>query len=107
MTLPVSLDTTQFIGRSFGLPDSRRETQAARFLNQRINYITDREDESFVRWMQDGMRSSAFPEQQLSSREQGVRAFHKRIQKVIPAANLLNRPDSGTLETVNQQLTVE
>ncbi len=101
MTLPISPEHTWFQGRSFALRDDRREVHAARYLNRRINYITDREDEQFVRAMQDGLRSSAFPEQNLSEREQGVRNFHKALQKMLPVARLAEEPGPGQVTACN------
>lgn len=101
MTIPRDTRSTWYVGRSFGLEDQRRETRAARFLNRRINYITDREDESFVDWLQEGMKSSAFPGQELSSLEQGVRGFHKAVQEVIPVANIADEPAPGSMKSVN------
>ncbi len=104
MTIPKGVDATWFIGGSFGLADDRREVEAARFLNRRINYITDREDDSFVRWMQEGMRSSAFPQQNLSSKEHGVKRFHQEIQRALPVARLAEFPAAGTVSQVNDSL---
>lgn len=87
MTIPEAVNRTRYLGCSYGLPDARRQTAAARFLNRRINATTDREDEFFVMQMQQGLRSSALPEPKLSSREHGVRRFHKAIQRKIPSAN--------------------
>ncbi|MGI9318751.1 MAG: SRPBCC family protein [bacterium] len=107
MTLPKSTGETWFSGCSYGLPDDRRQVSAARFLNHRINHITDREDDSFVSWMQEGMRSSAFPQQKLSSLEHGVRRFHQQIQKALPVARLENSPLPGTVTSINRSLAVE
>ena len=104
MTIPVSVNETRYRGQQFGLADSRRETAAARYLSTRINGITEQEDESFVRDMQEGMRSSAFPEPLLSSTEAGVLYFHQKIQSQLPVARLCTEPPAGTLRQVNAQL---
>ncbi len=105
MTIPVTPDTTRYIGRRYALPGAGRAMRAARYLNLRINTQTEGEDESFVRAMQDGLRSSAFPEQQLSSREQGVRDFHESLQSVLPVAKLAAEPDQGEVAQINRALT--
>ncbi len=105
MTLPKTPDTTWFLGNAYALPDQRREMRAVRYLNRRINEITDREDEQYVQAMQNGLRSSAFPKQTLSSREQGVRHFHKAIQKVLPVAQLLHEPEDGHVTPCNASMT--
>ena len=104
MTIPESLTTTRYIGGTYGLPDARREIQSVRYLNRRINRITEAEDEKFVRWMQAGMKSSAFPEQRLSTLEQGVSNFHKDIEKILPVARLAAEPDMGMAAKLNDRL---
>ena len=105
MTIPRSLDSTWFLGCSYGLADDRREVSATRFLNRRINSTTDKEDDAFVRWMQEGMGSSAFPQQQLSSLEHGVRRFHQALQDYLPVAKLRDAPAPGTVREVNDSLS--
>ena len=104
MTIPLSVNETRYRGQQFGLSDSRRETAASRYLSTRINGITEEEDESFVRDMQEGMRSSVFPEPTLSSVEAGVQYFHQKIQSQLPVARLCSEPAPGTLRQVNAQM---
>ncbi len=104
MTIPVSVKETRYIGQQFVLADDRRETRAARYLNNRINAETEAEDESFVLDMQEGMRSSVFPEPTLSSTEMGVHHFHRKIQSSFPVARLRDEPAEGTLRAVNVRL---
>jgi len=105
MTLPVAPGKTMYTGRSFALPDSRREARAARYLNMRINRQTSFEDESFVNWIQEGMNSSEFPEGTLSSAEWGVSAFHQQIQKRLPVGRLEKEPASGTVAKINDSMS--
>ena len=88
------------------MPDDRREVRAARYLSRRINNETEAEDESFVRSMQDGLYSSAFPEQRLSSRELGVRHFHKEVQTRLPVARLADEPVAENLAALNARLGI-
>lgn len=104
MTIPVSVNETRYLGCQFGLRDDRRETRAARYLSSRINATTETEDESFVRDMQNGMRSSVFPEPVLSSVELGVKHFHQRIQSYFPVARLCDEPAFGTVREVNGEM---
>ena len=104
MTVPVSENQTRYIGCQFGLADQRREVRAARYLNMRINGLTETEDESFVADMQESLRSSVFPEPTLSSTEHGVRYFHHKIQQRLPVARLRNQPAAGTVREANQQM---
>lgn len=105
MTVPVSVSETRYRGQQFGLPDNRRETSAARYLSMRINSITEAEDESFVNDMQEGMRSSVFPEPVLSSIEAGVQFFHQNIQAQLPVARQCEEPPAGTVRQMNARLT--
>ena len=104
MSIPVAAGSTRRIGGAYALPDERREVRAARYLSARINRVTDREDDEFVRRLQYGMKSSAFPEPRLSSLEHGVREFHRAIQQVLPVAALAHAPRVGTLARVNEEM---
>jgi phenylpropionate dioxygenase-like ring-hydroxylating dioxygenase large terminal subunit len=104
MTIPQSPTTTLYVSRSFALPDNRREVRAARFLNKRINQETADEDDSFVGWLQEGMKSSAWTPPHLSSLEHGVRHYHHRIQAQLPVARLAQQPLHTNLADINRQL---
>jgi len=104
MSIPLSPDSSIYRGGSYALPDSRREVKLSRYLTQRINESTESEDESFVRWIQKGIRSSAFPAPKLSSLEHGVKHLHNKIQKQIPVANLAHEPATGMVAEINQTL---
>lgn len=106
MTIPVSVDKTRYLGRAYGLPDASREIKACRYLNLRINGITEQEDESFVADLQHGMQSSVFPEPTLSSTELGVKHFHQKIQQHFPVAKLKDLPEHGTLSTLNKTIKI-
>ena len=105
MTIPVTVDQTRYMGRTFGLPDDRPEVAACRYLNHRINGETEKEDESFVQDMQEGMRSSAFPQPTLSSVEHGVQHFHQKIQSTFPVTRLSEEPAAGSVQRINQDLS--
>ncbi len=104
MSIPKSSGESEYIGAAYGLADSRREVKLSRYLTQRINRITEQEDEKFVRWIQDNINSSVFPQLQLSSLEQGVSAMHKKIQNCIPVGTLAHAPDSHQIDSINQQM---
>jgi phenylpropionate dioxygenase-like ring-hydroxylating dioxygenase large terminal subunit len=104
MTLPLTPAETIYRGGSYALPDARREIEAVRYLNRRINFNTEKEDESYVRDMQVGRQSSVFPEQRLSSIESGVREYHHQLQRVLPVATLKNHPGAGQVSDMNSRL---
>lgn len=104
MTVPVDAQKTRLLGAAYSLPDARREVRAAQYLNARINRATYREDNDFVRRLQDGMQSAAFPQPRLSSIEQGVREFHHELQRALPVTTLTNPPAAGTLAQINANM---
>lgn len=104
MTIPVSPHKTRYVSRTYALPDSRREVQAVRYLNMRINNETADEDDSFVGWLQEGMRSSAWTQPILSELESKVRYYHRQIQARIPVAKLAEDPGTQNLAEINNML---
>lgn len=105
MSLPVTAESSEYIGAAYALPDSRREVKLSRYLTQRINQSTEQEDESFVRWIQKGIKSSAFPALQLSSLEHGVSHLHGKIQQLIPVSRLAKAPDPGKVAKRNESMS--
>ena len=104
MSIPVSPQRTEYMGAAYALPDSRREVKLSRYLTQRINQSTDQEDESFMRWIQKGIKSSAFPKLQLSTLEHGVKHLHQNIQKRIPVGRLVEEPGAEIVVELNQAM---
>ena len=104
MTIPISTDKTLLRGGSYALTDNRKGMNAVRYLSRRINRITGREDESYVKWLQDGMQSSAFPEPNLSSIESGVQEFHQKLQKILPVMKLKQHPGQGKVSAINKRM---
>ena len=108
MSIPVDISTTDILSRSYALPDNRSGIKALRYLNHRINMITDAEDSAYMTTIQEGLKSSAFPTWTLSeSAETGVRAYHNAIQERLPIATLAKEPVSGTIATLNGSMTTE
>ena len=104
MSIPTSPTTSNYIGGAYALPDNRREVKLSRYLTGRINQSTEREDESFVSWIQEGIQSSVFPKLQLSSLEHGVKHLHNQIQQRIPVARLSKKPAAGTVAAINESM---
>ena len=105
MTIPVDLTRTNVIAKCYALPDDRREIEALRYLNRRINITTASEDYFYMESMQAGLNSSAYPQWTLSDiAETGIRAYHHAIQARLPVAKLANRPPQGMLAKVNDEL---
>ncbi len=104
MTLPESPDSTRYLSRTFALPDDRRETRAARYLNVRINSETAEEDDNFVGQLQNAMKSSAWSPPRLSSLEEGVRIYHHQIQAHLPVGRLRQSPPEHNIAVVNEKM---
>ncbi len=104
MTIPLSPQKTILTGASYALPDARREISAVRYLNRRINRIASAQDEDFVMRIHNGMKSSVFPEPELSSLESGVREFHHMIQDILPVTRLKQAPGAGKMIEINDTM---
>ena len=102
MTMPVDSTHTKCISKTYALPDSRRCMTALRYLNRRMNKVTDDEDYFYMQTMQDGLNSSAYPEWTLSqTAETAVRHYHNAIQNALPVAKLRHKPPSGNVAAMN------
>jgi phenylpropionate dioxygenase-like ring-hydroxylating dioxygenase large terminal subunit len=104
MTVPVSAGKSLMIGQCFGLQDDRRETRAARYLNQRINEQTAREDENLVLWLQESFATSVYPRDNLSTLEFGVAYFHRQLKMKLPVLGLERAPPAGHLAARTQKM---
>jgi len=104
MTLPDSVYETRYVSRTYALPDERPGIKACRFLNLRINNETAEEDDTYVGWLQQGMKSSAWEPPQLSSLEAGVAHYHGCIQRVLPVSRLAQAPQEQDMARINHEL---
>ncbi len=102
--LPLTSGRCRMRGRSYALPDDGREMRAARYLHERINEQTGREDLHLMALFSEGMRSSAFDGPLLSDLEYGVRAYHDRLRRLMPVLNLETAPPHGQLAECNRDL---
>jgi len=78
--------------------------RAARYLHDRINEQTGREDLHLMALLSEGMRSSAFEGSLLSDLEYGVRAYHDRLRQLMPVLNSESPPPHGQLAERNREL---
>lgn len=93
--LPVSATETVIREISYGLPDSRREMKAARYLNWRINRRVNEEDTELISRVQDGMRSPSYTAGPLGTSEVCLRSFAQKLRRLIPEARLERSPAPG------------
>ena len=101
---PVAVDRTMQRSASYALPDERREMRLARYLSDRIDRVTGREDIQLIVWSWEAMQSSGFSGTILSDLEAGVRDYHDELRRRIPVLNLEDEPSAGTLADINASL---
>lgn len=101
---PISGQRMKSRGRSFAVPDSRRETSVARYLNDRINRRVGQEDVAIVNAVQVTAQPTKFIRGPLSTKELSVRAFHDFIRSQLPIVQLISAPESGTFERKNADM---
>jgi phenylpropionate dioxygenase-like ring-hydroxylating dioxygenase large terminal subunit len=79
-------------GAVYGLPDTRREMRIARFLSDRINRQTNREDTWLCERVQRGLQSSSYVPGRLSTLERWMLEFHELLRARIPEVRLPSPP---------------
>src|SRR3954454_15879815 len=90
--IPVSPTQTLIREIAYCLPDARRETRAARYLNWRINRQVNAEDTTLIERVQAGMASSSYTTGPLGAGEVCLRHFADRLRSLIPDAGLAQPP---------------
>jgi phenylpropionate dioxygenase-like ring-hydroxylating dioxygenase large terminal subunit len=93
--IPVSPTETLIREIAYAIPDDRREMQAARYLNWRINRQVNAEDTALVGRVQKGMGSQSFTVGPLSESEVALRNFSRKIRLAIPEARHHRAPVPG------------
>jgi phenylpropionate dioxygenase-like ring-hydroxylating dioxygenase large terminal subunit len=83
----------------YALVDDRREMRAARYLNQRINRVVNREDKDLIERVQVGMTSSSFDSGPLGRNEICLRHFAEQMRNQIPLARYAQKPSREIVET--------
>jgi phenylpropionate dioxygenase-like ring-hydroxylating dioxygenase large terminal subunit len=93
--LPVSATQTVIREISYAIPDGRREMNAARHLNWRINRRVNAEDTRLITRVQLGMQSTSYKAGPLGTSEVCLRSFAQKLRKLIPEARLESPPQAG------------
>jgi phenylpropionate dioxygenase-like ring-hydroxylating dioxygenase large terminal subunit len=93
--LPVSATETVIREISYAIPDERREMNAARHLNWRINRRVNAEDTELITRVQLGMQSASYEPGPLGKSEVCLRSFARKLRKLIPEARLDSPPPAG------------
>jgi phenylpropionate dioxygenase-like ring-hydroxylating dioxygenase large terminal subunit len=93
--IPLSPTETLVREIAYALPDERREMQAARYLNWRINRRVSLEDRALIERVQAGMGSRSYTPGPLGHNEVSLRSFARRMREVIPESRLERAPGAG------------
>ncbi|MFO1035634.1 MAG: aromatic ring-hydroxylating dioxygenase subunit alpha [Geminicoccaceae bacterium] len=75
--------------RFYGLPDERRGTRLARWVNQRLNTQVQIEDEALILSVQRGLETGAYDTGWLTAKEDTVRAFQAWVREDLAASDAL------------------
>ena len=102
--VPIGPGKCALRGKNYVLADSRREVEACRWLNVRINNLVQREDDMLVARVQDGLGSGAYTTGYFSEKEACLAAFHNNVRARLPVTRLDEAPAAGTLADVNDRL---
>jgi phenylpropionate dioxygenase-like ring-hydroxylating dioxygenase large terminal subunit len=100
---PLALDTTLQRGGDYVLPGETRQLKIARYLSDRINRDTGREDIQLTVWSNEAAHSSGYQGIILSDLEYGVRNYHDQLRAVMPVLNEAVEPAPGTLADLNAE----
>jgi phenylpropionate dioxygenase-like ring-hydroxylating dioxygenase large terminal subunit len=101
---PLGVGRTVQRGKMYGHPDERRSMRLARYLAQRIERETAREDHQLIVWSCEAMKSSAFAGIILSDHETGVREYHDQLRELMPVFDQEREPAPGTVAKLNEDL---
>ena len=90
--IPISAVKTMIREIAYVHPNASRETNAARYLNWRINRQVNAEDTTLIEGVQQGMESSSYTTGPLAPSEVCLISFGNRMRSLIPEANLERAP---------------
>ena len=103
--IPINASTTMIREIPFAVKDDRREMKVARYLNWRINREVNSEDTRLIKWVQEGMQTSAFQSGPLAKSEICLIDSAEKIRQAIPIANLDQEPTTEDMQGLNRQLS--
>ena len=103
--IPINASTTMIREIPFALKDNRREMKVARYLNWRINREVNAEDTRLIKWVQEGMQTSAFQSGPLAKSEICLIDSAEKIKQAIPIATLDQEPATEDMQALNRELS--
>ena len=102
--IPINSRKTLIREIPYALPDERREMKAARYLNWRINREVNAEDTELIKFVQEGMETSAFSSGPLAESEICLIDSVEKIRNSIPVSRLETEPNSDEIVKINEEL---
>lgn len=101
---PLAVDRTLIRGAVYRHPCETRRQRLARYLAQRIDRETYREDVQLSVWSSESMKSCGFDGFHLSDLEKGVRSHHDHIRALLPVTTIEGRPPEAEIAALNEKL---
>ena len=95
--IPIDANTTMIREIAYALPDDRRETKAAQYLNWRINRQVNNEDTHLIYLVQEGMNTNNFKSGPLASSEVCLIDSANKVREAIPLAKKENQPSEAEI----------
>ena len=95
--IPIDANTTMIREIAYALPDDRRETKAAQYLNWRINRQVNNEDTHLINLVQEGMNTNNFKSGPLASSEVCLIDSANKVRDAIPVAKKENQPSESEI----------
>ena len=103
--IPVDSNTTMIREIAYALPDERRETKAAQYLNWRINRQVNNEDTYLINLVQEGMNTNNFQSGPLASSEVCLIDSANKIRKAIPVSKQELKPNESEISKINSEIS--
>ena len=95
--IPIDENTTMIREIAYALPDERRETKVAQYLNWRINRQVNSEDTHLINLVQEGMNTNKFQSGPLASSEICLIDSAKKIRDALPIAKQEMEPEESAI----------
>ena len=99
--IPIDANTTMIREIAYALPDDRRETKAAQYLNWRINRQVNNEDTYLINLVQEGMNTNNFKSGPLASSEICLIDSANKIREAIPISRQELKPHESEILKMN------
>jgi phenylpropionate dioxygenase-like ring-hydroxylating dioxygenase large terminal subunit len=102
--IPIDANTTMIREIAYALPDDRRETKVAQYLNWRINRQVNNEDTDLINLVQEGMNTNHFRSGPLASSEVCLIDSANKIREAIPISRQELKPKESRIFKENFKL---